>query len=290
MKTKIVLILIVCLTFFTVKSQTNLNHFKYVIVPKKFDFLKKADQYQMNSLTKYLLEKENFIAFFDDEAIPEDLAKNRCLALNANVIDESGLLKTKLKLQLKDCRNSIVFESRIGDSKLKAYEKAYQQSIREAFQSLESLNYVYKPKSGDEVVYNTINDALKPAKKDKETDKMVDKVKKKKVENDIQPKPSVKPTLNKSEKTANSEKKELVREKIEMSDPNTDVLYAQTINNGFQLVDRTPKVVYTIYNSGKKDIYIVKGKDALIYKLNDIWVISEMVNETLKTQNINIKF
>ena len=27
-----------------------------------------------------------------------------------------------------------------------------------------------------------------------------------------------------------------------------DILYAQRINNGFQLVDKTPKVVYTIYH------------------------------------------
>ncbi len=56
MKTKFFSIFISCvfiiaLTCFT----TNLNNYKYVLVPKKFDFLKEADQYQLNSLTKVFI-------------------------------------------------------------------------------------------------------------------------------------------------------------------------------------------------------------------------------------------
>ncbi len=103
MKTKFFSILISCVFIIGLNAQTNLNNYKYVLVPKKFDFLKEADQYQLNSLTKFLLEKENFTAIFDDEDFPEDLAKDRCLALEANVIDDSGLFKTKLTVQLQDC-------------------------------------------------------------------------------------------------------------------------------------------------------------------------------------------
>jgi hypothetical protein len=87
-------------------SQSNLNDYKYVIVPTKYDFLKGADQYQLNSLTKFLFNKYGFTAIMEDEPFPEDLANNRCLAMDAKVEKESGLLKTKLKVSLKDCNNS----------------------------------------------------------------------------------------------------------------------------------------------------------------------------------------
>jgi hypothetical protein len=244
----------------------------------------------LNSLTKFLLEKENFITYFDDESFPNDLAKDGCLALTANVIDESGLLKTRLKVQLKDCRNTMVFESQIGDSKLKAYEKAYQQSIREAFQSFKTLDYSFKPNAEVEVFDDNINYALKMSKKEQASQKSVDKVIMENVENEKHPDAQINQKLSETEKMVNPDTKELVGEKIEFTNLGENILYAQTINNGFQLVDRTPKVVYTIYNSGKKDFYIVKGKDAVIYKLKDIWVISEIVDESLKTESLNIKF
>lgn len=278
MKTNFLFIIIVCLTFFNVKSQTNLNKFKYVIVPKKFDFLKTADQYQMNSLTKFLLEKENFNTLFDDETFPEDLAKDRCLAVKANVIDESKLFKTKLKVQLLDCRNNVIYESQIGDSKQKAYQKAYHESLREAFKSFASVNYSFDPK------------AIK--KEESTLDKVSVNQQIKEVNTDLKKTVPVIVAPDTPEITeVKSEQKHEDKKALKSSPKNNiDILYAQTINNGFQLVDRTPKVVYTIYNSGKKDIYIVKGKDAVIYKLNDIWVISEMINESLKTESLNIKF
>ncbi len=293
MRIKVLYTIIVCLSFFNVISQSNLNNFKYVIVPKKFDFLNNADQYQLNSLTKFLFEKQNFETYFNNDRFPEDLIKDRCLALTANVIKESGLFRTKVKVQLQDCRNTIVFESGIGDSKQKAYEKAYHESLREAFQSFEPVNYSYNQKSisnegiaqGEELIKQPIKEQFPEPEKAEEI---------KEIKTD--PKP-VLPVLVTPDAPATSEITE-VKSKQEQLDidlkskQNSPVhmLYAQTINNGFQLVDRTPKVVYTIYNSGKKDIYIVKGKDAVIYKLNDIWVISEMVNESLKTESLSIKF
>ena len=46
-------------------SQTNLNNYKYVIVPKKYDFLKEEDQFRLNGLTKFLFEKygENYKSY-----------------------------------------------------------------------------------------------------------------------------------------------------------------------------------------------------------------------------------
>ena len=52
--------LIALIVVSNVYSQSNLNDYKYVIVPNKFDFLKENDQYQLNSLAAFLFEKYGF--------------------------------------------------------------------------------------------------------------------------------------------------------------------------------------------------------------------------------------
>src|SRR5690606_6747246 len=44
------------------------------------------------------------------------------------------------------------------------------------------------------------------------------------------------------------------------------VLYAQAIENGFQLVDSSPKVVYKIKNTSMENVFLVEGKNATLYK------------------------
>mgnify|MGYP001303621117 CR=1 FL=1 len=41
-------------------AQTNLDQYKYVSVPNRFDFMKSSDQYQISSLAKFLLTKNKF--------------------------------------------------------------------------------------------------------------------------------------------------------------------------------------------------------------------------------------
>ena len=67
MQTKFIQILITCLIVTSVFSQVNLNDYKYVIVPKKYDFLKEADQYQINSLSKFLFNKYGFQTLMEGE-------------------------------------------------------------------------------------------------------------------------------------------------------------------------------------------------------------------------------
>ena len=293
MKTKYLITIIACFVLFKVQSQANLNQFKYVIVQKKFDFLKKTDQYQLNSLTKFLLEKENFQTFFNDESFPEDLSKDRCLALDANVINKSGMLKTKLLVEFKDCKNNIVFTTIMGDSKVKEYKKAYHEALREAFRSFQSYNYAYKPKvvEKEELVQaksiETPRIEKTPEVSPVNHEKMIAVIPVSKTN----PVPETTPETPIEEKIIKPKEMESNIEKPEVKDSNLEnILYAQSITNGFQLVDNTPKVVHTIFYSGKKDIYMVKGKDAVIYKLNDSWVIAEQIGDKLEVNSIKIKF
>ena len=293
MKSKYLITIFACFMFFGVQSQANLNQFKYVIVPKKFEFLKQTDQYQLNSLTKFLLEKESFQTFFDDDSYPNDLAKDRCLAVAANVVSKSGLLRTKLLVQFMDCNNNIVFTTILGDSKEKAYKTAYHEALREAFRSFSSYNHTYKPEAveNQELVQvksvDTPTTEKIPEVSPVNPEKVIAVIPVSKTNSGTQitPETTVKEKINEPVKIESSV------EKPEVQETNLEnILYAQAIENGFQLVDNTPKVVHTIFYSGKKDIYMVKGKDAVIYRLNDNWVIAEQIGDDLVVNSIKLKF
>ena len=136
-------------------AQKSVNSYKYILVPKQFEFQKSADQYQLNSLTKFLFERAGFTVLFSDESFPVDLANNRCLALNASVNNASGMLSTKLTIDLLDCYNAKVFSTKEGRSKEKDYKRAYQESIRNAFEDIDELNYAY---DGTSVANANINE------------------------------------------------------------------------------------------------------------------------------------
>ncbi|WP_272149904.1 hypothetical protein [Tenacibaculum aiptasiae] len=138
----------------SVFSQNSVNNYKYVIVPVKFDFLKKADQYQTSSLTKFFFNKHGFKAFLSNEELPEDLVKNRCKALIGSINDASGMFNTKSVVELRDCYNNLVYSSKEGKSLLKDYKRAYHEAIRNAFKSFDGLNYKYTPSREEVQVSN----------------------------------------------------------------------------------------------------------------------------------------
>ncbi len=136
----ILIILSFALTFNSFGQE--LNNYSYVVVPEKFSFLKEADQYQLNSLTRFLFEKYDFEAYLKGEGDYKNLDADRCEGLYADVLDDSGMFRTKLRVVLKDCQNREVFVSREGVSRNKDFRNAYQEALGEAFKSIESLDYI----------------------------------------------------------------------------------------------------------------------------------------------------
>ncbi len=126
-------------------SQNELNSYKYIIVPKKYDFLKKENQFRLNSLTKHWFDKAGYLTLVKGEALPNEVLANPCLAVTANVINDSNLFTTKLKLTLNNCYDQVVYTSKQGSSKIKEYEQAYKEALQECFTSLEELNYKFDP-------------------------------------------------------------------------------------------------------------------------------------------------
>ncbi|KJD31497.1 hypothetical protein PK35_13860 [Tamlana nanhaiensis] len=276
MKTKLVLLLIAILTLNTAFAQGSLNDYKYVIVSKKYDFLKEQDQYQLNSLSKFLFNKYGFEALFEGENYPEELALNRCLALNSDVLKDSGLFKTKLTLQLQDCNGKVVYTSQMGESREKEYQKAYHEALREAFKSLEALNHKYEPSAA--VV------AQAKSKTKGEDSKEIEKLKK-----EIE---TLKQAKSSKVVEVVEEKQDVVKPTVatKLTKTTTTILYAQETDTGFQLVDSTPKVVFKIKKTGRKDLFLVEGEDSVIYKQDGKWIYEYNTDAGMKQKELNIKF
>ena len=238
-------------------QQKDFNNYKYIIVLNKFNFLNSVDKYQTSSLTKFLLKKKGFIVFKSDEDFPSDLSKDKCLALTANVIDNSGMLTVKSKIELRDCNNNIVYVSKEGKSKEKLYKKAYQESIRNAYNSMTDVSYSQSTKS---VIAATISD------------EQVSSVKK-------LPKVIEAPIT----------KKEDVKE-VKALKKSNPVLYAQPIKNGFQLVNTKPEVIFQLLKTNIKDYYIIKDKNGILYKNVNYWIAEFYEDNQFIVKKYQIKF
>ncbi len=139
---------IVLLSFFLVSifgSSQNLNNYQYALLPSKFSFQKEKDQYNVNELVRMILEKNQFETFRDDEKFPDDLAKENCNKVYADLDVVNTLFITKIKIILKDCKNVVLFTSAEGKSKSKDNSVAFLEALREASRSLDLLNHKYEP-------------------------------------------------------------------------------------------------------------------------------------------------
>ena len=274
MKIKFFFVLAICFIATSVFAQSNLKDYKYVVVPNKFDFLKEQDQYQLNSLAKFLFNKYGFEAILEGDEYPEGLALNRCLGLKTDVSKENGFLKTKLIVKLKDCNNVVVFTSEIGESRDKNYAKAYTQALRSAFKSIEGLNHKYIPnKKTVTVKRNTV--VKTPVLEEVEQLKQQIEVLKSEKQ-------------NLSIKENKTEKLEKLIKTTKVASGN--VLYAQEINNGFQLVDSSPKVVLRIKQTQLAHVFLVENKQAIVYKKGEVWFMEYYTDNVLKQEVLNIKF
>jgi len=278
---------ILMLTFFLISlfsySQNEINGYKYIIVPKKFDFQKGEDKYQLNSLTKFLFNKEGFMTLFESDKTPQDMYDNPCLGLKANVKDLSNMFSTKVIIELSDCRSAVVFTSIEGKSKVKDFKRGYQEAIRKAFESVKKLDYKY-----DTSLVSSIK--MEPTIEEKT------------------PKPIAETQPNREEIKPVSEKVEIIEEIIEDQTTTNEefgfddievtetvkssdeILYAQAKSIGFQLVDSTPSVVYLLQKSSIKDVYILKNKNGIIYKKDQKWIVEYYENDKLLQKELNIKF
>lgn len=246
---------------FIVKAQTNLNDYKYVIVPKRLADFKKENQYQTSTLLKFLLVKKNFSVVYEDN-LPDELKFNRCLGLIAEMNDTSSMFSTLLSVSLMDCNNKEVFKTKEGISKEKEFKTAYNEALREAMESFSGVSYQYsETDKEDKPITVSFKNDVKQLEPEKEMPQAsTDKILTKTVEND----------------TA------------------ITALYAQAIPNGYQLVDSTPKITFKIFSSSLSNVYhatfVTNNTSGILYENEGNWVFEYYENGQLLTQNLSIKF
>ena len=147
MKIQYTLCLVLCLMGFEMRSQEtpDLSPYKYAIVDYRYDFQREDNSYNVNEYVKFLFEKKGFVVVFDNGDIPQELVANPCVGLKVNLLDESGAFSFKMRFQLFDCRNEMIFEGESARSKIKSFERGYPDVIRKAFVYVNELEYNYSP-------------------------------------------------------------------------------------------------------------------------------------------------
>lgn len=251
----------------------NINQYKYVEVPQRFDFQKEANAFNVNVLTKMLLEKYGFITYMDDALKPADAANDICKeVLHVKVDEESTLFVRKLTVKLLDCQNNIVFTTKQGESSTKDLRVAYNQALRMAFESFDSLSYKYEQKASNKSVNAAANHSTEALQINRSTNpgKII-------VNEDNLAKVTQR-TIDDA-----SAKVESATVEIEF--------VAKSIENGFLLQSATlPEI--RMQKSSIDNYYIAQIGDlpAMIYKIGSVWKLEYYKNAKLQSKVIDIKF
>lgn len=254
MKIKILLTALLCSFIGFAQS---VNDYKAVIVPLRYDFTKTDNQYRMATLSKSNLLKAGFEAFYTNEQLPEGYT-DRCQVLYIDVIKDSAFLTTKLSVQFKDCFGQVVFTSEVGKSKEKDYEVAYREALDNAFKSVYALHYKY---SGTPVAISRTPTATKAA------------------------------VATTAVTTVAATQVAAVTPSPDLKDPN--LLYAQPTESGYQLIDKTPKVVMKLFKTSQPNVYIASKDNvqgSLILKEDGQWYFESYQNDKLVSEKIVVKF
>ncbi|MDO6517575.1 hypothetical protein [Zobellia uliginosa] len=275
-------------------AQDQLNDYKYIIVPKKFDGFKKENQYQTSTLVKFLFTEKGFQAVYEDE-LPSELNNNRCLGLVANLIDDSSMFTTKAGVVLENCKGQEVFTTAIGKSKEKDYKLAYGQALRNAFKSFDTVNYSYNGKADtSEPVRVSFKDDVKQVGEKapyepKNRQPMVEQVATKETQSykDNRPQPSNYKSVQSPQAVAAAPSVVINASKSDKGN-----LYAQEIPNGFQLVDSTPKIQLKIFKTSLPNYFLAEGdgENGVVFQQGGKWYFEQYVDGKLKTEELAVKF
>lgn len=256
-----------------ISARAQFDAFKYVVVPAQFEAFKQANMHKTSTLVKYHLDQRGYPAVYD-LGRPDDLKKAPCTAVYTQFVDDSNLFATRVRLRFVDCDGKIVFETQEGYSKEKEYKEAYKEVIEEAFASFDGMSYTYSP-PGETA--NAASMATEATQKEVAGAGQV-------------PESQAAPDTPAAPATAVAE---MQASDAQLSDT-AELLYAQPIEGGYQLVDSRPEIrMLLMESSGGKDSYVavVDGASAgTVYREGDAW-IHEYYKEGKRVRTpLNIKF
>jgi len=142
----------------TALAQKELNPYKYVVIPTRFDFQKEANEHGINLLLKYKFQQLGFETYLDTDDLPSELRTNSCLYVFPVLHTKSNMFKTIVSVELLNCYNKSLFKTQEGTSTSKNIKISYNEAVRKALKSFEEYKLNYLPI--DEVVVAKENNLL----------------------------------------------------------------------------------------------------------------------------------
>jgi hypothetical protein len=275
----LLLFILAAITGHAQNTNANINSYKYVIVPEKFDIMKYEDQYGLNTTTKHLLEAKGFVVFVSTESLPPALAANKCLALKADVTQRNGLFATRLTLLLKDCYGNVVFKGKEGKSTEKDFPVAYDGALRDAFVSLNTAAYKY-----DSTIATAQPQQTTPQQQVAQPQQTAQPQQVAVTPAVASPAPATTTPTGTTPPAPVST--------TPAAGGLAGTLYAQPTPNGYKLVDTTPKKILTLLKTSVQDYFIADagGNSGIVFKRNGEWFFERYEDNKLVSQKLDIKF
>ncbi len=234
-----------------------------------------------------MFNKYGYSAYLENDPFPNDLRRNRCLALTAEVAKaKGGFLSTKMIISLFDCNGVLISTSKIGKSREKEHKISYNLALRNAFETFQFNSYKYVPNaaivgmSSEESNFNETSTPTKEAQD--EIERLKQEVAALKEEKEVKS-TAIIPVAEEKQKDKKIETSKELNENLKL-------FYAQPIEKGFQVVDSTPKVVIILLETPKENTFIVKDQNAIVYEEDGFWYISKNDGKSTSLETLNIKF
>lgn len=254
---------------FIQQGHSQLDRYKYIVVPLQFEGFNKVNQFRTSTLVKMLFTREGYTVIYDNK-IPPELATKPCLGLRVRLVDNSSLFQTKIKLALEDCYGQIVFETPEGSSKLKEYEPAYREAIEGAFSVLVGTGHAYTPSE---------TPTQGPVRPPTQAERL------------LHPEPSkADPAAAEAAVAAGAVEKAMATEQDAEA---PELWYAQPVDNGFQLVDSTPSVRMKLVKTTQENTFIAMVDGApkgMVYRKEGQWWHEFYEEGKVQVRKLRIKF
>jgi len=136
---KIVLLLLFISTF--CKAQQSINEYSFIEVPDRFEFVFGDNPYRLSEMMVFYLGKNDLKAYRQSDT-PN---VSKCDILYADLIKGKSMFTTKLSIVLKDCNDTVLYQSPDGSSRIKTYDKSYPDALRDAFKFFSVKNIKMLP-------------------------------------------------------------------------------------------------------------------------------------------------
>lgn len=132
------LLLSLAIFAFAGSNAQSVSDYKYIFVPTEFkDF--PANKYKLKSQLVSLLKAKNYVIIDQADSLPIELQQNPCSLATAEIENNSSMIRNRVLVKLKDCRNMVISEFK-GMSMDKEYETGFPDALKKALVGLPNAN------------------------------------------------------------------------------------------------------------------------------------------------------